>query len=260
MAVLHFILEGILEGIFYAAIRRLGVFFRWLFLFYRYSYKEVLDKEWNSFTGFLILTIGLLLFIKSGHHTASASVTTETSFPFKDGDIIFQTSASSQSKAIQLATHSVWSHCGIIYQINGKFYVYEAIQPVTLTPLQKWINRGNNGTYSVKRLKDAGRILTPQVLAKMKRVGETFKGKNYDLTFEWSDDRMYCSELIWKIYQRATGLEVGKLQHLRDFDLTSDAVQHIMKKRYGRQIPLNEKVISPSSIFNSSLLVTVGSK
>ena len=34
----------------------------------------------------------------------------------KDGDLIFQTSLSQQSKAIQLATKSKYSHCGIIYK------------------------------------------------------------------------------------------------------------------------------------------------
>jgi uncharacterized protein YycO len=93
----------------------------------------------------------------------------------------------------------------------------------------------------------------------MKQVGEEFRGKNYDLTFEWSDDKIYCSELIWKIYQRATGIEIGKLEKLSDFDLTSDAVKKKMKERYGNKIPLNEIVISPASIFNSELLVTVKS-
>jgi hypothetical protein len=34
----------------------------------------------------------------------------------KNGDLIFQTSTSKQSKAIQLATDSKYSHCGIIYK------------------------------------------------------------------------------------------------------------------------------------------------
>jgi hypothetical protein len=52
----------------------------------------------------------------------------------KNGDLIFQTSLSSQSKAIQLATNSKYSHCGIVYSDNGQFYVFEAIQPVKTTP------------------------------------------------------------------------------------------------------------------------------
>ena len=177
----------------------------------------------------------------------------------RDGDLIFQTSLSSQSKAIQLATKSKYSHCGIIYEENGRFYVFEAIQPVKSTPLDKWIARGKDGHYVVKRLKDAGKILTPEALAKMKREGEKFRGKDYDLAFEWSDERIYCSELIWKIYQRATGVEIGKLEKLRDFDLTSEVVRKKMKERYGDKIPMDELVISPAAIFTSELLITVKS-
>jgi uncharacterized protein YycO len=177
----------------------------------------------------------------------------------RSGDIIFQTSLSEQSKAIQLATKSEFSHCGIIFKEGNDYYVFEAIQPVKRTPLDKWIARGKDGEYAIKRLKNAAQVLTPTTIAKMKQVGDEFRGKNYDLTFEWSDDKIYCSELIWKIYQRATGIEIGKLEKLSDFDLTSDAVKKKMKERYGNKIPLNEIVISPASIFNSEVLVTVKS-
>ena len=179
--------------------------------------------------------------------------------PFKNGDLIFQTSKSSQSQAIQLATKSQYSHCGIIYQEGEKYYVFEAIQPVKYTPLEQWIARGKAGKYVVKRLKNAAQVLTPEVLRKMKAVGEGFKGKNYDSTFEWSDDKIYCSELIWKVYQRATGLEIGKLDKLSHFDLSAEAVKMKMKERYGNKIPLNETVISPAAVFGSELLITVKS-
>ncbi len=177
----------------------------------------------------------------------------------QNGDLIFQTSLSGQSKAIQLATKSKYSHCGIIFKEGDDFFVFEAIQPVKRTALDKWIARGQDGKFVIKRLKNASQVLTPKALQKMKQVGETFNGKNYDLTFEWSDDKIYCSELIWKIYQRATGIEIGKLEHLSDFDLTNDAVKKKMQERYGNKIPLNEIVISPAAIFESELLGTVNS-
>lgn len=175
----------------------------------------------------------------------------------KNGDLIFQTSLSRQSIAIQVATHSKYSHCGLIYKEGNDFFVFEAVQPVKRTPLDKWIARGENGKFVIKRLKNAEQVLTPATLQKMKRVSEGFTGKNYDLTFEWSDDKIYCSELIWKVYQRATGLEIGKLQKLSDFDLTNEVVKKKMTERYGGKIPMNEIVISPSSIFDSELLATV---
>ena len=178
----------------------------------------------------------------------------------QDGDIIFQVSQSSQSKAIQLATESKYAHCGIIYKRGNEYYVFEAIQPVTLTPLQKWINRGKDKHYVVKRLKDAKTLLTQNVLKKMKQEGEKFKGKNYDLTFEWSDAKIYCSELVWKLYKRAANIELSTLERLGDFDLSHPIVQAKIKERYGSKIPVQEKVVSPKALFESPLLITVQEK
>ena len=146
---------------------------------------------------------------------------------------------------------------GIIYENEGQFLVYEAVQPVKLTPLKEWINRGKNSHYVIKRLENADKVLTKPVLTKMKQVGEQYKGKSYDLYFEWSDDKIYCSELVWKIYKQAADIEIGQLEALSDFDLTSEMVQAKMKERYGNHIPLDEQVISPAAMFNSDKLITV---
>lgn len=179
---------------------------------------------------------------------------------YQNGDLIFQTSTSRQSEAIQLATNSKYSHMGILFEKDGQFFVYEAVQPVKLTPVAEWINQGKNRHYVLKRLKNAHQILTTGAVENMKKIGEQFKGKPYDSYFEWSDDRIYCSELVWKIYEQATGIQIGKLQQLADFDLTHPLVQTTMKERYGDKIPLNEKVISPAAMFNSDLLITVEKK
>ena len=176
---------------------------------------------------------------------------------FQSGDIIFQTSKSSQSKAIQLATGSVYSHMGIVYKKSDGYYVYEAVQPVKLTPLKQWIDRGKDKHFVLKRLKNATELLTSKALKKMKEVGDRYKGKNYDLLFEWSDDKMYCSELVWKIYKEALGIEIGNLETLSSFDLSHKLVKQKMKERYGTKIPLNEKVISPVAMFESKYLVPV---
>jgi len=176
---------------------------------------------------------------------------------FRNGDIIFQTSTSAQSKAIQLATNSKYSHMGIIYESENGFFVYEAVQPVKLTRLDDWIERGENAHYVVKRLKNYEELLTNDNLKLMKNAGEKFRGKDYDIYFAWSDESIYCSELVWKIYKEALGIEVGALQELREFDLTSDVVKSKMRERYADNIPLREKVISPAAMFNSDLLYTV---
>ena len=174
----------------------------------------------------------------------------------KDGDIIFQTSRSSQSKAIQIATKSKYSHMGIIYKKKNEYYVYEAVQPVKLTPLREWILRGVGRHFVVKRLKEREKYLTKANLAKMFDTGETFKGKNYDIYFNWSDEQIYCSELVWKIYN-SIGIQIGKLQKLKDFDLSSSVVRNKLKERYGNNIPFNETVVSPAAIYKSNMLKVI---
>lgn len=183
--------------------------------------------------------------------------TREQPYEPRNGDIVFQTSRSSQSLAIQLATGSPYSHMGIVYVRDGEPLVFEAVQPVKLTPLRAWIERGERERFVAKRLRDADALLTPEVLRRMLAAGEELEGKDYDLYFEWSDDRIYCSELVWKVFERGAGIRLGEQQTIADFDLSHPAVQAKVKERYGDRIPLNEVVVSPVAIFNAANLITV---
>jgi Permuted papain-like amidase enzyme, YaeF/YiiX, C92 family len=175
----------------------------------------------------------------------------------RNGDIVFQTSRSSQSLAIQLATKSPYSHMGIVYLRDGEPFVFEAVQPVKLTPLRTWIERGDREHFVAKRLREADSRLTPETLQKMRAAGEQLSGKDYDLYFEWSDDRIYCSELVWKVFERGAGIRLGAQETIADFDLSHPAVQTKVKERYGDQVPLDEVVVSPVAIFNATDLMTV---
>ena len=184
-----------------------------------------------------------------------ASYTAIANYQPHDGDVIFQSSQSNQSKAIEQATNSPYSHVGIIFIKNGKPYVFEAASKVIYTPLDKWINRGKNKTYVIKRLKN--HPLSQQEITSLKQVAHKFENKPYDIWFCWDDKYIYCSELVWKIYNRALKLKIGQLQTIKDFNLSSPAVKQKLKERYGNNIPYQETVISPVAIFNSPLLITV---
>ncbi len=173
---------------------------------------------------------------------------------YQTGDIIFQTSKSAQSKVIQKATHSPYSHMGMIVNRNGQSWVLEAIQPVKYTPLQQWVDRGVNKHYVVKRYQTA---LTAIQQTKLVKNAEGYLNKPYDIYFEWGDDAIYCSEIVWKAYKNALGIELAPLDQLKSFDLTDPSVKALMKQRYGKSIPLQEKVIAPSALFNSKKLVLI---
>jgi hypothetical protein len=187
----------------------------------------------------------------------SSKVTAQQMDTLMEGDILFQISTSGQGKAIQLATNSPYSHCGILFRDKNEWMVFEGVQPVKKTKLSDWINRGEGHHYVSKRHKDAASLLTKAVKEKMKVEAKKLVGKNYDLTFEWNDDRIYCSELVYKIYHRGAGIEVGKLQKLREFDLSNPIVKAKLVERYGTKIPLDEPVISPGAIFTDTNLVEI---
>ncbi len=172
----------------------------------------------------------------------------------QDGDIVFHESTSRQSPIIKLAQHSKWTHCGIVFHIGDKAYVYEAVDPVRYTPLKDWVARGKDGVYCAKRLKSP---LSASTIEKMKTVGAKYKGKHYDTLFQWSDNRMYCSELIWKIYFEGAGIEVCKPNHFSDYSISLPRVKKLIKERYGDKFDPSEQIVSPQAIFKSKLLKEV---
>lgn len=210
----------------------------------------------------LIATVLIAIFVLEKTYSNQAeklfsSKSKKMALSFQDGDIIFQTSQSKQCEAVRIATNSKFSHCGLIYEIKGKVYVFEAVQPVKITPLNEWIKQGEGNKYLLKRLKNSSKILTSEVISKMKNYGKKFENKDYDLYFEWTDDKIYCSELIWKIYKKGAGIELCSLAKLKSFNLADDKVKQILKERYGNKIPLDEKVVAPAQLVNSDLLETI---
>ena len=82
--------------------------------------------------------------------------------PFQNGDVIFQSVKSSQSDAIQLATHSKYSHCGIVFWEGNKCYVYEAFKRVKATPIDKFLERSEGMHYAVRRSREAVTLFSDQ--------------------------------------------------------------------------------------------------
>lgn len=173
---------------------------------------------------------------------------------FQNGDIIFQESLSSQSEALKLATGSPYTHVGILFNWNGKWVVYEAAQPVRMTELKRWQWHGKHGHYVVKRLK---KPVSPEKMEKLREAAKGWFGTPYDLKFQWSDRRMYCSEYVWKLYKRVLEIELAVPAQFKDFDFSKAVVQKKLKERYGADFPANEPVVAPVQLFQSKLLKIV---
>jgi hypothetical protein len=201
------------------------------------------------------LLTGVILAGCGGTATASGDATDAGATPIP-GDLVFQESDSGQAAAVRAATNSRFGHVGVVHEMDGKLMVFEAVEPVRSIPWERWVAHGVGGKVAVKRLRD--RSLTPADLTAMQRVGRPWLGKHYDVRFQWSDDTLYCSELAWKLYHEALGIDLVATRPLESYDLTRPEVKALIKARFGGKQPNpREPVVSPADLYDSPLLVTV---
>jgi hypothetical protein len=86
-------------------------------------------------------------------------------------------------------------------------------------------------------------------------------GLPYDLKFQWGDDSLYCSELVWKLYDQA-GVQLCPTRPFRSYNLDAPVVRKIIDQRYGGMgnLPMDEPVVAPGDLAGSRLLVEVPEK
>lgn len=175
--------------------------------------------------------------------------------PLQAGDLVFHTSSSAQSVAIARATGSPLTHVGVVLEHEGRLQVFEAVQPVGWAELDGFRARGRD--EQVWRLADAHTVLTPAVLARMGELADGWAGRDYDVGFAWSDEQLYCSEAVYKLYERGAGIRLGTVHTLADYHLDDPVVARAMHERWGAAPPLGERMIAPVDLTLDERLVRV---
>ena len=199
---------------------------------------------------FYILGIVLLVIALPFMQIAKETLTAETGAvgEVREGDVIFQTSKSQQSPLIQIGTRSKITHCGIIVMRGGKPYVLETLKTLVLTPLDKFIARGEDGKYWIKRSKKEN----------IKIKYAKYLGKPYDLAFKLDNGRFYCSELVYDIYQKQLGIQLAEPRQVKDYlILFTDRLPKLRRAMKRRGISKEQYAIAPVDIFNSEHLESV---
>ena len=193
----------------------------------------------------LILLLGLLFYI--------LSFATYGYFKYdkKEGDLIFQSLPFGElTTVIEGATHSPYSHVGLVVQKNGFWYVREAIGKVRDTPLLWWILRGRGDAFSVYRLKKEYQTNIPKLIEESQKM----LGYPYDFHYELDDEKIYCSELIYKAYKRVTNKELGKITTLQELDWKPHEAFILSIEN---TIPLDRKMITPKDLAEADELELV---
>lgn len=171
------------------------------------------------------------------------SVVIPADYEPKEGDLLFQSlPANPLIAAIEGSTKSPFSHCGIVVQRDGKWYVLEAIGPVKETRLSLWIAQGRNNAYVAYRFHAPLAASIPRII----QAAEKYKGRPYDIHYALDDARIYCSELIWKATRDATGKKLGQLVKLGDLDWRP--YEDVIRSIENGGLPLEREMITPRAV------------
>lgn len=164
------------------------------------------------------------------------------------GDIYFQSlPPSALVVAIEGVTQSPYSHCGILNKVDDEWVIHEAIGPVRAIALETWIMQGMRQDYDVYRLKPEYRSKISELSAATK----PYMGRPYDIQYDFDDEKIYCSELIFKAFKTVYGEELGEVVKLGDLNWEPHEafIRHIAPS-----LPLERKMITPQHMADAAQL------
>jgi hypothetical protein len=179
--------------------------------------------------------------------------------PVFEGDIVLQISEDPQHMAFGKASGSKYNHAGIIFiRPRDRLYVVmELNDSVTATPLTEWRDRGQGEHIALLRLKNSNQLLSDKKTERLKKGAKAFRGVKQDYYYNWSDEALYSTELVWKMYNNALKISICEPGMLSEWDLTGLLIHGQMTKKYGANIPKDEKVVSPDAIYKSPKLEVI---
>ena len=169
------------------------------------------------------------------------------------GDLLFQSLPHGRLvDAIEGATGSPYSHCGIVEENLLRWTVIEAIGPVKSTTLYEWKKRGRGETIWVYRLKGK----TAEERAALAEAAKAFLGRPYDIRYRMDDEKIYCSELLYKAHLKLTGQPLGKIQTLGELKWTP--FEELIREIEKAPPPLDREMITPRAVSEAPELEFVG--
>jgi hypothetical protein len=193
---------------------------------------------------FRLLCLGALIGVAEGTQPPEVSL--------QNGDVVLQASTSERSALIRRASRSPYSHVGLVEVAKDGVFVIEAVQPVSRTPLAKWVTRGEGGWVTVLRPKGLDAAARHRVVAAAKKE----LGKPYDARFRWDDERLYCSELVVKAFARGASVSVGKQEVVKTLELSDEELA--LAAKLG--VSPSQTLVTPGSLADDEAFELIAEK
>lgn len=234
----------------------------------------------------LLLAVGvsfLALVSQAQTDGAKHNGLTNSSKLLKDGDLIFVQSHTENAAQITQVTGSKLTHCGIVFGDTKGWVVLEGAGQPVFRSLELWQKEESKGAIQpvyVRRLKNRDQILTPDKLKTLRDEAGKLHQTKYDFAFAWNNsyvmnrgrrdeitkEYVYCSELLYKAFERALGLRLGTPHAVKEYYANlpgPDAAKIVAKLkddsrakscRDGKDFNPDELAISPVEVYASELL------
>lgn len=189
-------------------------------------------------------------------------------FELKPGDMLFQDSDCGPfCESIEKVTFgykgSKFSHVGLVISNSiNELIVLEAVTAgVVETPLKDFFNRSfdekNNSKVVVGRIKPEYKNLIPKAIS----FAKSKKGLEYDEVFDISNNKYYCSELIYDAFKFANyNKPIFELQPMTYKDPETNELFPIWKKYFedlNVPVPEGEPGLNPGGMSTSSYIEIV---
>jgi len=164
----------------------------------------------------------------------------------QEGDVVFQSLPHDGDivDAIEGITRSPYSHCGVVLRNDkNQWVVIESIMNVHETPLFLWMLRGRGGAFAAYRLDSKYSSLIPE----FKKDLLSYLGHQYDYNYDMTNGQtVYCSDLVYLAFEKASGEKMGTLEKLGDLDWKP--YEHFIEYDQAGKLPLDRVMITPASL------------
>ena len=89
------------------------------------------------------------------------------------------------------------------------------------------------------RLKARYSRTIPEFVAKAR----AYQGRPYDIQYEFDEDKIYCSELVFRAFLESTGEQLGEVVSLGELDWQQ--YEDFIRGITGGELPLDRRMITP---------------
>jgi hypothetical protein len=173
------------------------------------------------------------------------------------GDLIFLERRGWLYRQVAKATGSWVSHVGLCLQDeHGEWMVYEASTFLARrVPLTRFIHQNRATRFAVRRLKSR---LSVAALQRLGAAAEHCVGRLNTGNFDLDARQLFCTKLVYQVFQEALGVGLGQVITLRDLQPQLPAsTLRFWRLWYLGAIPWQRRTITPHSQYTDPGLQTV---